>query len=140
MQKENIAALTWFLPEERSRSMVTVRDRHTLYFGLHLLPQLPERVVIGVEEGGAVICLREDERGLVVDRRNGAVRWRWDKLIAHLVEQGVRLPARYRVTREGDMWLGRLEVRDEPIFDEKKLAKAGRMREMSGLLAEVMRR
>ncbi len=129
----------WFLPEVKTDWAITIPNIHCINFNQKLLPQLPECIEIGVGAGGRVLCVREHAEGYRL-RKSGSIKTKGKSIIDRVVLLGVRLPARYSVTREGDYWIARLEDQEIPTLNVRKTPRRPRAKDVAGLCQEVKNR
>ncbi len=127
--------LELFLPDPKNDLAITIPNRDTINFNQKLLPQLPEYIEIRVGERGSVLGVKENTEGYRISK-SGSIKKQGKRVIERLLEHGVRLPARYSVTREGDYWLARLEEQEIPTLNTKK-ARRPREKNVTGLYREV---
>ncbi len=133
----NFENFEWFVPKPKNELAITIPNMHTLNFNQKLLPQLPASVTIGVGENGRVLCIREMENGYRVCK-NGSIKADAKNLIDRMISLGVRLPARYSVTKEDCCWIARLESEPTaPVLNLKNTPRRSTHKDISGLSKEV---
>ncbi len=133
----NFEDFEWFLPKPKNELAITIPNAHTFNFNQKLLPQMPSAVTIGVGENGRILCIREIENGYHICK-NGSIKMNEKNVIDRIISCGIRLPARYSVTKEACYWIAKLESEhSSPTLNIKGASRRSRRKDISGLAEEI---
>ena len=134
MSSINFAEFTWFSPKPKITLSITIPNQNSLNLNPKLMDQMPQYIEIGASNDGSMLCIREKSDAGYKLPKSGSVK---DKdLIRFLVAAGVRLSARYTVTKEAGYWLAALDDPSSPKVEMKKPPRKKRTN-LEGLAKEV---
>lgn len=136
MSSIHFAEFTWFSPTPKTTLSISIPNENSFNLNPKLMEQMPSYIEIGVSSDGRVLGIREKPDTGYKLPKSGSVKAK--ELICFLVSAGVRLPAKYIVTNEGDCWKAVLVKPSSPIptVNTKKPPRKKRMN-LSGLVKEV---
>lgn len=110
MTSINFEEFTWFTPKAKTGLSCTIPNQKTINLNPTLTGQLPAYISIGEKEGGKILAIRESdestESAWKVPKSGSLKKSEW---INWLISRGVRLPAKYSITRMDNGWLAVLE-------------------------------
>lgn len=123
-----------FTPMPKNPRAITICNQKQLNINPKLLEELPMNFEIGVGSEGKLLCIREKAAGYK-ELKGGAIKA--EPLIQCMLGQSVTLPARYAVTKQGDVWIAELKPQKAPILDMKKPPRKPKTTGLSGVMREL---
>ncbi len=125
----------WFSGESQSPYAITICNKEQMNINAKLLERLPQNYEVGVSADGHMLCLREKDGGYRLLKSG----WVKDKtLVQYILAQGVHLPARYTVTEQHGIWVGKLEEQKQPVLNMTKPPRRPKGKTLEGVLQELV--
>lgn len=125
----------WFQPKAKNKRAITIPNEHSFNINRHLLAELPERISIGCNPQNMLIALCKDDAGHKYPK-SGSIKL--PEFIQKLTEHGMHFPARFTVTRENDLWIGKLDAQTEPKTILKKPPRRKKAPDLKSLAEEAL--
>ena len=113
---------------------LTIPNPSVMNLNSKLMEQIVTRITVGVSNAGDRLCLREDAASGYKLAKGGSIKDK--RLIQHIVNVGVRLPARYTVWKEEACWLAALDEHFPPTVNMDMPPSKPRKRNLKHLLVE----
>jgi len=116
----------WYSPKEKSKFAISIPNGTSLNINPPLCAQITSHISIGLcEKDHTLIGLQLVEEDGYKVPKSGTIRDKY--LIEQIVMSGVRLPARYTIEKDGDLWIGVLEEQQAPVIKQlPKPKKSGK--------------
>lgn len=107
----------WIKPKLKSKMAITIPNETNFNMNAALVAELPDRIGIGYIAKEKILAIRKDDTGHVFPK-SGSLKL--PELIQILTSHGMLFPARFTVTYENDMWIGRLDSQFKHSANPKK--------------------
>ena len=112
----DLQGFTWFQPQPRNCLAITIPNGIRLNINAALLKEIPKKITIGFDAKQRVVAILETEVNEFRVPKSGSIHA--EHVIKHIVENGVRLPARFSVQRYDNAWIGTLDPQKPPVLKE----------------------
>lgn len=119
---------SWFTPKAKTQMAITIPNQKNINLNSKLMAQMPAHIIIGVKDSGATLAVRETDTSGWRLPKSGSLKK--EDFIRWLIDKGLKIPARFSVTREDNGWLA---VMDDPKPLKVDIKKPPRRRNTSAL-------
>lgn len=126
---------SWFVSKPKTQMTITIPNQKNINLNPKLMEQMPTYIAIGAKDGGKSLAIRAtDESGWRLPKSGSLKK---EDYIGWLIAMGVKIPARFSVTREENGWLAVMDELEPPKVNMKKPPRKPRADALRSLAREA---